>query len=121
MIAKYRSKVKEDKSRNVNNGNKHFDKSKQMHSEEQDWNENGNWLKHAQIPRTNGDRQIHSNYQKTTIATFTDHATAVHEDSKSIKCTTHPKKNTYLKTSTIFYPNTKTEHSRTREQYFSTS
>ena len=42
MIAKYRSKVKEDKSRNVNNGNKHFDESKQMHWEEQDSNENGN-------------------------------------------------------------------------------
>ena len=36
MITKYRSKIKEAKSRNVNNGNKHFDKSKQMHSEEQD-------------------------------------------------------------------------------------
>ena len=33
MIAKYRSKVKEDETRNVNNSNKHFDKLKEMHLE----------------------------------------------------------------------------------------
>ena len=33
MITKYRSKIKEDETKNVN-WNKHFDKLKEMHSEE---------------------------------------------------------------------------------------
>ena len=37
MIAKYRCKVKEDNT-SVNNWNKHFDKLKETHSEEQDLN-----------------------------------------------------------------------------------
>ena len=80
---------------------------------------NDNLLKYAEKPRTNENRLIHSNYQKPTIATTTDHGTAIHEDFKFIKCTTHQRWNWYLKTSTIFYPNTKAEHSRTRERYFS--
>ena len=52
---------------------------------------NDNLLKYAEKPRTNENRLIHSNYQKPTIATTTDHATAIHEDFKFIKCTTHPR------------------------------
>ena len=48
MITKYRSKVKEDETRNVNNWNKHFDKLKETHSEEQDWNEIDNLLKYPE-------------------------------------------------------------------------
>ena len=38
MITKYRSKIEEDETKNVN-WNKHFDKLKEMHSGEQDSNE----------------------------------------------------------------------------------
>ena len=38
MIAKYRSKVKENETRNVNNWNKHFDKLKETHLEERNSN-----------------------------------------------------------------------------------
>ena len=119
MIAKCRSKVKEDETRNVNNWKKHFDKLKETHSEEQDSNEIDNLLKYAEKPSTNENRQIHRNYQKTTITTTTDQATAIHEDIKFIKCTTHPRWNRCLKTRTIFYPNTKIKHSWTWEWYFS--
>ena len=44
-------------------------------------------------PPTNENRQIHRNYRKTTIATTTDHSTAICEDFKFIKCTTHPRGN----------------------------
>ena len=36
IILKYRSKVKEDERKNVKSWNKHFDKLKETHSEEQD-------------------------------------------------------------------------------------
>ena len=62
-------------------------------------------------PTTNENRQIHRNYQKTTIATTTDHAI-------TIKCINHPRWNRYFKTRTVFRPNTKIEHSQTGE-YFS--
>ena len=52
MIAKYRSKVKEDETRNVNNWNKHFDKLKETHSEEQNSNETDNLLKSPQLIET---------------------------------------------------------------------
>ena len=120
MIAKYRSKVKEDETWNVNNWNKHFDKLKELtHSEEQDSNEIDNFLKYPEKPSTNENRQIHRNYQKTTITTTTDRATGIHEDIKFIKCTPHPRWNRYLKTRTIFYPNIQTKHSWTWEWYFS--
>ena len=45
----------------------------------------------------------------TTITTTTDHATAIHEDFKFIKCTTQPRRTRYLKNGTIFYSNTKTK------------
>ena len=64
MIAKYRCKVKEGKTRNVNNWNEHFDKLKETHSEEQDSNEIDNLLKYAEKNTTNENRQIHRNYQK---------------------------------------------------------
>ena len=91
MITKYRCKVKEDETRNVNKWNEHFDKLKEIHSEEQDSNEIDNLLKYAEKTATNENRQIHGNYQKTTVATTTDHSTAIHEDFKFIKCTTHPR------------------------------
>ena len=87
-----------------------------MHSEEQDSNEIDNLLKCAEKPPpTNENRQIHRNYRKTTIATTTDHSTAICEDFKFIKCTTHPRGNRYLKTRTIFYPNIKKIYTLTRE------
>ena len=42
MIAKYRSKTKEDETRNVNNWTNHFDKLKGTYSEEQNSNETDN-------------------------------------------------------------------------------
>ena len=90
MLSKCRSKVKEDETRNANNWNKHFDKLKETHSEEQGSNKINNLLRYVRKPTTNENRQIHCNYQKTTIATSTDHATAIHEDLKFIKCTTLP-------------------------------
>ena len=42
-------------------------------------------------PPTNENREIDRNYQKTTIAATTDHATAIHEDIKFIKYTAHPR------------------------------
>ena len=53
MIAKYRNKVKEDETRNVNNWNKHFDKLKETHSKEQDSNEIDNLLKYVEPPTPN--------------------------------------------------------------------
>ena len=50
MIAKYRSKVKEDETRNINNWNKDFDKLKKSHLEELDSNEIDNFLKYAEKP-----------------------------------------------------------------------
>ena len=91
MVVKYRSKVKEDETRNVNIQNKHFNKLKETHSEEYDSNEIDNLLKYAEKPTTNKYSQIHSNYQKTTLTTTTKHVTAIHEDFKFIKCTTHPR------------------------------
>ena len=90
MIAKYRSKVKEDEIRNVNNLNKSFNKLKETYSEEQDSNETDNLLKYVEKPKTNKNHQIHHNYQKTTVTTTTDHAPTIHEDFKFIKCTNHP-------------------------------
>ena len=65
MIAKYRSKVKEYKTKTVSNWNKHFVKLKETHSEEQDSNEIGNLLKYAEKSPTIENRQIHRNYQKS--------------------------------------------------------
>ena len=113
MMLKYRSKVEEDETKNVKSWNKHFYKLKETHSEEQDSNGIDNLLKYTEKIPTNENCQIHRNYQKTAIATTTDHTTAIHEDFKFIKCTTHPRRNIYLKTRTIFYPNTKTKHGRT--------
>ena len=56
MIAKYRSKVKEDETRNVNNWDTHFDKLKETDLEEQDLNENDNSLKYAEKCPTNQNR-----------------------------------------------------------------
>ena len=42
MLSKCRSKVKEDETRNANNWNKHFDKLKETHSEEQGSNKINN-------------------------------------------------------------------------------
>ena len=70
MVAKYKSKVKEDETRNVNNWNKHFDKLKETHSEEQDSNEIDNLLKYAENPPTNKNRQIHRNYQKNDYRNY---------------------------------------------------
>ena len=85
MIAKYRYKVKEDETTNVNNWNEHFDKLKETHSEEQDSNEFDNehfgklkethseeqdsneidnLLNYAEKTTTNENCQIHCNYQK---------------------------------------------------------
>ena len=64
MTAKYRSKVKEDKTRNVNNWNKHLDKLKETHSEKQDSNHIDNLLLYAGNPTTDENRQFHCNYQK---------------------------------------------------------
>ena len=61
MITKYRSKVKEDETRNVNNWNKHFDKLKETHSEEQDWNEIDNLLKYAE-PKKKQLSQLYQMY-----------------------------------------------------------
>ena len=55
---------------------------------------------------------------KKTIATTTDHTVAIHKDFKFNKCTTQPRRNRYLKTRTIFNPNTKAKHSPTRIWYF---
>ena len=88
MIAKYRSKIKEDETRNVNNWNKHFDKLKETHSEEQNSNETDNLLKSPQLIETVKFTVI---TKKTTIATTTDHATIIHEEFRFIKCTTHPR------------------------------
>ena len=65
MIAKYRSKAKEDKTRNVNNWTKHLDKLKETHSEEQDSNQIDNLSKYAEKPTTDENRQFHCNYQNT--------------------------------------------------------
>ena len=53
--------------------------------------------------------------KKMTIETTTDPTTAIHKGFKFIQCTTHPRRNRYLKSRTISYPNTKTKHSQTRE------
>ena len=45
---KTKTKVKEGETRNVNNWNKHFDKSKETCLEEQDWNEIDNLWKYAE-------------------------------------------------------------------------
>ena len=42
MIAKYRTKTKEDETRNVNNWSNHFNKLKGTYSEEQNLNETDN-------------------------------------------------------------------------------
>ena len=63
MIAKYRSKVKENETRNVNNWNKHFDKLKETHSEEKGSNEIDNLLKNTERP-PNKNCPIHRNYLK---------------------------------------------------------
>ena len=65
MIAKYRSKVKEDKTRNVNNWKKHLDKLKETHSEEQDSNQIDNLSKYTEKPTTDENRRFHCNYQNT--------------------------------------------------------
>ena len=65
MIAKYRSKVKEDKTRNVNNWKKHLDKLKETHSEEQDSNQIDNLSQYAEKLTTDENRQFHCNYQNT--------------------------------------------------------
>ena len=96
MIAKYSCKVKKDQTKNLNNCKENFDKLKEAHSEEHDSNKIDNLLKYAEKTTTNENRQIHCNYQKVTITTTTDHATAIQEDFKFIKCTTHPRSNRYL-------------------------
>ena len=68
MVAKYRCKVKEDETRNVSNWNKHFDKLKDTHSEEQDSNEIDNLLKYAEKATTNENCQIQRNYQKKRLS-----------------------------------------------------
>ena len=95
MIAKHKCKVKEDKTKNVNNWNEHFDKlKKKKNSEKQDSNEIDTLLKYAKKKTTTNENcQIHRNYQKTTVAITTDHATTIHEDLKFIKCTTHSRWN----------------------------
>ena len=70
MITKYRCKVKEDETRNVNKWNEHFDKLKEIHSEEQDSNEIDNLLKYAEKTATNENRQIHGNYQKNDCRNY---------------------------------------------------
>ena len=65
MIAKYRSKAKEDKTRNVNNWKKHLDKLKETHSEEQDSNQIDNLSQYAEKLTTDENRQFHCNYQNT--------------------------------------------------------
>ena len=65
MIAKYRSKVKEDKTRNVNNWKKHLDKLKETHSEEQDSNQIDNLSQYAEKLTTDENHQFHCNYQNT--------------------------------------------------------
>ena len=55
VIAKYRSKVKEDKTINVNNWDKRFDKLNRTRSEEQDSSEIDNlknMLKNLQLMKT---------------------------------------------------------------------
>ena len=70
MIAKYKSKVEEDESRNVNNWNKHFDKLKETYSEQQDSNKVDSLLKYAEKPLTNKIRKIHRNYQKNDCQNY---------------------------------------------------
>ena len=65
MIGKYRSKVKEGKTRNANNLIKHINKLKEIHSEDLNSNEFDSFLKCAEKPTTNENRQIHLNYQKS--------------------------------------------------------
>ena len=67
VIAKYRSKVKEDKTINVNNWDKRFDKLKGTHSEEQDSSEIDNLKKYAEKSTTNENCQIHHNYDKNRL------------------------------------------------------
>ena len=82
MIAKYRCKVKEGKTRNVNNWNEHFDKLKETHSEEQDSNEIDN--EHfGKLKETHSEEQDSNEIDNNT--------TAIHKDFKFIKCTTHPR------------------------------
>ena len=70
MTAKYRSKVKEYETRNVNNWDKHCDKLKETYSEEQDSNKIDNLLKYAEKPTTSENRQIHRNYQKNDYRNY---------------------------------------------------
>ena len=70
MIAKYRSKVKENETRNVNNWDTHFDKLKETDLEEQDLNENDNSLKYAEKCPTNQNRQIHCKCQKNDYRNY---------------------------------------------------
>ena len=104
MTVKYRSKAREDETKNVNNQNKHFDKLRETHLEEQDSSEIDNLLKYAEKTTTNKNRQIHCNYQKMTITSSSDYATAIPEDQK---CTTHPRGNRYLKIRAVFTPTPK--------------
>ena len=53
MLSKCRSKVKEDETRTANNWNKHFDKLKETHSEEQGSNKINNLLRYVGKPTTN--------------------------------------------------------------------
>ena len=69
ITTKY-SKIKEEETRNVNNWNKHFNKLKETHSEEQDSNETDNLLKYAEKQPTNENCQIHHNYQKNNYPNY---------------------------------------------------
>ena len=84
-----------------------------MHSEEQDSNEIDNFLKFAEKPQLMKTVKFTVITKKTTIGATADHATAIHEKFNFIKCTTLLGRSRYLKTRNIFYPNIKTNHSRT--------
>ena len=67
-IERYKCKVKENETRNVNNWNEDFDKLKETHSEKQDSNEIDNLLKYAEKITINENRQIYRNYQKNRLS-----------------------------------------------------
>ena len=70
MIAQYKCKNKEDRVKNVNLWNEHFDKLKETHPGEQDSIEIDNLLKYVENTTTIENRQIHRNYQGNAYCNY---------------------------------------------------
>ena len=80
LQVKYKNKLEEDKKRNTDNWNDHFDKLKATYKKEQESNNIDNLLKYVDKQSQNENAAANNNCtQKITRANFTDHATDFHE------------------------------------------